>query len=282
MSSFAGLLAQVRRNTDALRGRRVILWTHSGLGDQISASRIVEKTLESGVEVLWPVMGRNFDFVSKAFSNWEGLTLFRMDDSKRESYQVLWLSVKSKTRIVDIGHRQLSKMQSLFPEFSLNSIFNLFAGLGPLDLVSEKLRTSLAYNTQINPLETPFAFLDHHPNTYREVPRGVIESIRSRGLTVYENPRDAPLYSTIGLLDNAREIHLVNSAPLCLALTINAKASRRCHYDSRRDPISKSYPRWESIPITGLENLSHFVKPVEPTPETEAVRLEVLNQTGWE
>jgi hypothetical protein len=273
---YAGLMGQVMRNIDALQSKRVVLWTHSGLGDQISASRIVESLLNSNVEVLWPVMARNIQFMTQAFSEWEGLSLIPIDDSAKENTKTLAISLKYRARIVNVGHRHLSKMQSLFPEFSLNSIFNLFIGLEPLDLVSKKLRSSLAGISQLEIPSKPFAFLDHHPKTYREIPPFIFDSIFARGLTLIENPRNSPLASTINLLDNAAELHLVNSAPLCLAQTIDAKAARRVHYDSRRDPVHKSYPRWESISITGSEHMTHFIKSVEPTQESENVRAKIL------
>jgi hypothetical protein len=51
------------------------------------------------------------------------------------------------------------------------------------------------------------------------------------------------------LLDDAEELHLVGSAPLCLALTIDSKAKLRTHYDYMGDPVSGAYARWDSIKI---------------------------------
>jgi hypothetical protein len=50
-------------------------------------------------------------------------------------------------------------------------------------------------------------------------------------------------------MDSAAELHLVNSAPLCLALTADAKPPVRIHYDSLEDPVTKSYSSWSTISI---------------------------------
>jgi hypothetical protein len=246
MNEYSWLARQVKKNIRALDSGRILLWSHLGLGDQISASPIVEQLLNRKIEVVWPVKPRNLNFMNHAFNDWGGLSIVRLNESLREDFQIRKIAFETKSSVVSLGHGQLSSMRTLFPEFSLNSLFNLFIGLDPLNLVSQSMRDSLLKLDQEEPPLEPYAFLDHHPGTAREIPSQALSDIKERGLRLIENPRDLPLFSTVRLLDSAQELHMVNSAPLCLALTTDAKASVRIHYDTHGDPVSKSYERWKT------------------------------------
>jgi len=250
MNKYSCLVQQVRKNRRALDGGRIILWSHLGLGDQISASRIVERISKRNVEIIWPVKPRNFDFLNYAFQDFTKLSIVKLNENSREDIQVAKLAIRTKSKVVSLGHARLSAMSSLFPEYALNSLFNLFLGIDPLDLVSQSLRKSLLRLNQEKPPKEPFAFVDHHPGSAREIPCQVLWAVQERGLRVIENPRGVPLYSMVELLDSAQELHLVNSAPLCLALAIDAAAQVRIHYDSLNDPVTKSYRRWTTFPLT--------------------------------
>ena len=166
-------------------------------------------------------------------------------------------------------------MRTLFPEYSLNSLFNLFIGVSPLNLVSRSLRHSILRLNQEEPPPEPYAFIDHHPGTAREIPNRVLSGIKERSFRLIENPRGLPLYSMLRLLDSAQELHMVNSAPLCLALTIDAEAPVRIHYDSLSDPVSKSYERWKTV---NLGSTSLYESKGRPSSgAAEDARLEILS-----
>jgi hypothetical protein len=189
-------------------------------------------------------------FMSAAFGELEGLSLFEIPDSaKQEKSMVRSISASINAPIVVAGHRTLAPLRRAFPELPLNSLFNLSVGVSPTDLVSGDLRDRLTKLSQCEVPDVPFAFVDHHPGTPREIPRGILAGIESRGLLVIQNPLGTPLAELVSLLDAAEELHLVASAPLCLALTLDARAKSRTHYDSLGDPISKGYSRWESVKI---------------------------------
>jgi hypothetical protein len=118
-----------------------------------------------------------------------------------------------------------------------------------MDLVAPDLRARLNGQEQCMSPDVPFAFVDHHPGTSREIPSDVLSAIQSRGLLIVQNPRGTELSQIMPLLDYAEELHLVASAPLCLALTIDAKAKSRTHYDSLGDPVPNAYSRWNSTKI---------------------------------
>jgi hypothetical protein len=279
MNKYSWLVRQVKKNIRALDSGKVLLWSHLGLGDQISASRLVEELVKQQISVVWPVKQKNFDFLKVAFADVDGLSLVKINDNTREDFQVTKISIQTGSRVVSLGHSHLSAMHYLFPEYSLNSLFNLFVGMDPLKLVSLRLRDRISRTAQLMPPTEPFAFLDHHPGTVREIPQEVLSALRERGLRLVDNPRDAPLYSTVRLLDSAQEIHLVNSAPLCLALTIDATAPVRINYDSLGDSVAKSYERWASVHI-GASAPSE-TQALHSDTRAKDARLEILSLTRF-
>ena len=254
MFSHHVALNRIKRNIDLRGANRVVLWTHLGLGDQISAARIVKSYLDSGAEVFWPVKKRNIRFMGAAFGTLEGLELIEIADSPEHEWsEVKRISVASRAKIATAGHRVLDPLRHAFPQLPLNSLFNLSVGMSPTDLIAPDLRVRLNAGEQYLSPGVPFAFVDHHPGTPREIPDSILSSIESRGLMVVHNPRGTELSTIMPLLDDAEEIHMVASAPLCLALTIDANAKSRTHYDSVGDPIPGAYARWSSIKISELE-----------------------------
>ena len=239
----------------------VVFWTHLGLGDQISASCLIESWLSAGCQLHLPVKPRNFDFLNAAYGNLEGLSLHIINDENPEKLEVADLAKKLVvSEVVEIGHSHLPIAKILFPEVFLNGVFNIIGGLTPDRLVSQRLRGALVSSEQ-NPVpEHPFAFVDHHPGTIREIPSNVLESVRDRGLRIFENPRDVPLQSLLAVMDSADELHMVPSAPLCMAMTVDAQSKQRFHYDHMGDSIEKNYRRWTSSPLPGASdpNFKHF------------------------
>jgi hypothetical protein len=244
----------IERNIELREQGRVLLWTHLGLGDQISAARIVESYLASGTEVIWPVKTRNIDFMKIAYGRLPGLELIEVPDfNKHEWSLVRRISKANRVKIVVAGHSLLRPLSEAFPELPLNSLFNLSVGIHPMDLVSPDLRERLGTSQQAPIPSVPFAFVDHHPGTPREIPLEVLSGVSSRGLLIFNNPRFLNLTKVVSLMDAADELHLVASAPLCLALTIGARAKVKVHYDSLGDPIANSYEGWSSVPISEIK-----------------------------
>jgi hypothetical protein len=240
----------IKRNIDLRGAKRVVLWTHLGLGDQISAARIVKSYLDAGTQVFWPVKKKNISFMSSAFGSLGGIELIEINDSpEQENSEVKEIAVSRKAKVVMAGHRVLNPLRQAFPHLPLNSLFNLSVGMSPADLIAPDLRARLSLGEQYLSPDVPFAFVDHHPGTHREIPESILTSIKSRGLVIVNNPMGTALSKIMPLLDDAEELHLVGSAPLCLALTIDSKAKSRTHYDYMGDPVPGAYARWNSIKI---------------------------------
>jgi len=261
---------KLSRNIELQNSKRVILSTHTGLGDQISAARIFENWLGINVEIHLPVKSQNMNFMKAVFGHWNGLNLHQISgDSRLENYEIRKLSSELDLPIASVNLSDIAFLKEIYPDYCLNSYFNMIFGLDPFDLVSQKFRASIEKIPQDDPLSEPYVFIDHHKGTPREIPIHVIEEMKAKGLRILENPRDRELFRLLNLMDSAVELHLVNSAPLCLALTADAKTQKRVHYDSLEDPVTKSYENWSTVPIkkgsskrftTRFNLLQHFRK----------------------
>jgi hypothetical protein len=239
---------------------------------------MIESIAAKGNEIFWPAKERNLQFLESGFSGLKGLSFIAVDERRNESFEIFKIAAKRRAKIVSLGHRRLSLMRSLFPEYALNSLFNLFIGFHPLALISTNLRASLMKIPQFSPPSLPYAFIDHHPGSIREIPSTVLDSIRNRGLQIVENPREVPIHATLDLMDGAQELHMVNSAPLCLSLTVDSKAPVRIHYDTLSDPVTKSYSNWMSVPLTSNQGQDRNVSKLSK--QAKQARMEILEVVG--
>lgn len=219
-------------NVRCLDASRVVLWGHLGLGDQISTFSAVQTWAARGHEVILPCKSKNAEMLSSIYGGLSGVRLHALgaDDSRSEREQICQLSRNTRSVTMEAGHALLPLLLWLFPEMGLNGVLALAAFSDPSQLQSPELRRRISLLPQIDPPAEEFAFVDHHPGTSREVPQLVLRSIQERGLLTVPNPRDVTMWSTLGLLDSAAEIHLVSSAPLCLALAANARSPLRIRY----------------------------------------------------
>jgi hypothetical protein len=92
------------------------------------------------------------------------------------------------------------------------------------------LQVSNVVTEQFVPPNEPYALIDHFPDTIREIPVKVLESISARCLELIYNPRDIPYERLISLIQNATELHLTNSSLLCLCLLIGSRAESKNIY----------------------------------------------------
>jgi hypothetical protein len=213
------------------RSGGVIFWGHLGLGDQISNAVIIEALLEKHKFVVLPTKQRNVPFIEATFGKWNGILVAPIiDNPKYETIEILKIKLKFMFPVQIIGHHLLALADKLLGDVNLNEKFNYLAGIPREKLVSERLREScLAWPQEEIPLK-PYAFIDHHPNTSREISFDYICAIENRGLDVILNCTNVPLFALVDVLDKASEVHLVASAPLCLALTTGAKCERKYYY----------------------------------------------------
>lgn len=248
--NFLQVRKNIFKNVNAKKNKKIILKTHLGLGDQISSMKIVENLIEEEVEIIWPIKTNNYSFFKETIGHWPNLNLIKYNPEEITFKNLIEkINNKDKYRIMQFSQNSLAAVKNIFPKYCLNSHFNILFGYHPTDLISKKFRNSLITNSQIEPPSQLYAFIDHHPGTDREIPVEIFNLIKNRGLKIVHNDINIPLSKLVLILDNAQELHLVNSAPLCLALTINSRAQSKFHYDNRKEPLSYSYDNWVSIDL---------------------------------
>jgi hypothetical protein len=246
------LRLRILRLERVVNRKSVILWSHLGLGDQISSASLIENLTKRIETLIIPTKKRNLDFIFSTFGNWEGVQIEEVDDdSLCESREIQRLVRKHQCRVLVFGHHTLPIACLQLGEVCLNDLLSYSKKIPSGPLVSSKLRDSLNKCHQATPPSKPFAFVDHHPGTSRAIPNRFLDEIRDRGLEVYSNPQHIPLYALLRILDEAEELHLVASAPLCLALTIDARAKKRVYYRTLNQGTitSPSYPNWFEVDL---------------------------------
>ena len=123
------------------------------------------------------------------------------------------------------------------PDLDIGSVFYRLGKI-PLSVqkefvINDELRRN---NPQHFQQSKPYALLDHFPGTSREISPKVLGDIQERGLEIVLNPRDVAYENLVDLIENASELHLVNSSLLCFALTLKPKAKVKIVYR-----VSKSF-----------------------------------------
>jgi hypothetical protein len=229
----------------------VIFWGHLGLGDAISQACIIEKLLLDNRVVVVPSKTRNYDFLKSTYGTWDGVILEKVNDNPRwENLEILKLKLKHRFRVKVVGHHLLESNWAE-QEISLNEQFNRIAGIPPKKLKSTKLRETCEIYSQAHPPKQKYIFVDHYPGTDREIPSKILEDATNSGFEILMNDTSIPLYRLIKILDNALEIHVVASAPLCLALTTDSKCEKKYYYRTKgQGPVSSAaYPDWIDIDL---------------------------------
>ena len=233
------------------KGKGVIFWGHLGLGDVISNASIIEHLLINNRIVVIPAKKRNLDFLSSTYGSWDGVFIAKINDNSRwESLEILKLKLKFRFPIMVVGHDSLPADWDL-QLISLNEQFQQLSGIPTTNLESERLRRTCKNIFQVDVPKERYIFVDDHPGTEREIPQSILQEATQRGLKIVRNDVSVPLYRLLDILDNAEEIHVVASAPLCFALTASAASQKKFYYRTKgQGPVaSAAYPDWVDVDL---------------------------------
>ena len=243
--SLKSLDNALQSSLEALDSQRVILFGHLGLGDQISLAPALEAWAAVVPEVILPAQPRNVPNLSVLFSYVPNITVVGLEGRgpSAEESEVRELAKKSGASTVQAGRLVYASALKAFPEMGINRQLMASALVLRDTGVSENLRTHLlSLPDPYFPPEHPYAVLDHHPGTNREVPSGYLDRVTAH-LHLLSNPREVRIHKLGPLLDCADALHLVSSAPLCLALTANLGSGRRVRYRVGNEaPLKQDYP----------------------------------------
>ena len=207
------------KNKRALRSDTLTIVSHVGLGDQILLSGLINSFIAENKKVTWLVRKSNLETIIKLTHSHPNLDLIVLDD----------FDTSEIARTKAIAHSKIKGMPTLFIGFELVWIAEkLFPARG-LDEIFYKIARVSFEVSQLNSLRLEkfvapplqeYALVDHFPNTNREIPRSIFQSIENRGLEIINNPRDIPILELMEIIRNAKEIHVVNSALLCLIISM--------------------------------------------------------------
>ena len=217
--------------TRPARSKNVMLMTHMGLGDQVSMARVVEAWADRCDAVFMPVKTRNFRVLSKLFAYVPNLVLVEVEASARLE-EIKIASKFANRNGLELIHRASYKdLSRSFPELGVNGRLALMIGGNPKNLMSERLTSHLEQSFTGTIPEGNYAFIDHHPGSRREIPPKELDAISERGLQLVVHDPHTSFLDLHVKMKNASELHLVSSAPLCLALTcIAPEANRHFRY----------------------------------------------------
>lgn len=232
----------LRSNRLAHRSEKLIVAGHMGFGDQIICLPIYRHLVVSGKRIEVIVPRKALDFLCASFAHpnltytiFEDISPIGQQLPMPVSTRILRYAKKQRKPVLVIGH-ELLRIQRIFrPDLDFNAMFYKFARV-PLTsrtdlLLSERLR-DIRNGTPLP--DKHYALVDHFPGTIREIPESILNDIEARGLEVVLNPREVPYLKLIPLIENATELHFVNSSLFCLSLLLDLKAKSKNIYLMQR------------------------------------------------
>ncbi len=249
-------LERLRRDldsaVDALDRSRAIYFGHLGLGDQISAALAIEAWASRVPSLMVPVKPRNLRNVEQFLAYIPNVEVVSLpsDNPAEEVIRVQQMAARSGAGLIQAGRSTYGCIAHAFPEYGINRRLLLCGLVSRSSAVSARFRSHvLSLSEFTSPLEEEYVFVDHHPGTEREIPMQQLSSWPDSSRVM--NPSEVPLYSLATVMEHAAELHLVSSAPLCLALTADLGQGRRVRYRvGNHAPLRLDYPlSWEEIAL---------------------------------
>jgi len=235
-------LERIKKNADALSGKRVVLFSHLGFGDQIAIAPAVEAWSSRVDELVLLEAPSNLAKVSRLYSYLPNLTFAEVpSQTLREAEEI---SKNLNGRLVEGGRRVLQAAKACFPKFGLNRLLCVGLLCDPNEMETHRLKRRILDDYQESVPEEPFIFLDDRPGTSRRIPEKAINAIKNKGYKIVTNREGARLESQGALLEHAKELHLVVSAPACLALAANLGKKHRNLYSNRANFLRQDYKDW--------------------------------------
>lgn len=231
VDSLAGPL----ENRRALDSKNIVIFPQFGIGDQLftlSAYLELAKT-----HILFIILDPRIEKSAQAFLRDENITLIKGNPlesrngySERKQYRKLAKSLGAK--ILSLSDLQLRLARYGRPYEHPNALIYQILGLNPKSYNSRAIRSHLELFSQgqYKVTTSPYAVVDHFPGTKREIPQVVLDEIQLRGARIEYVPKEIPFPDLIELVDNASELHLVNSSFSCLALVLNPSVALKNIY----------------------------------------------------
>lgn len=234
----------LKSNKEALKSDEFFILPHLGYGDLICCIPIFLEYASRGkkIHVFSP---KNAIPLLEQACNHPNISFLSVDEHLSEIefsgtlmiYRAGIFSKRARLPILFLGYDLLWLSSKIRPDLDIDSVFYRLAKIS-LSVqknfdIGNVLRNG---NRQLTIPLGKYALVDHFPGTVREIDSNTIASLENKGLQVIYNPRDVKYENLIDLVENATELHFVNSSLLCLALLLDNKAERKVVY-----PINKNF-----------------------------------------
>jgi hypothetical protein len=211
---------------------------HIGHGDAIVCLPIFKYYAEQGIETKVILPQHSISLLSSLYgnSNLEFVALeiaFKdtMLEGRSLPTQARIYGRKIQIPVLYLGYELLAVYSVIRPDLDFNSVFYKIARV-PLQSKDETIYSDVMHSQrhQFSFPSSAYALVDHFPGSIREIPSVVIDDIQSRGLEVVYNPREVPYLQLAELIENATELHFVNSSFFCLSLFLKPRAESKNIY----------------------------------------------------
>lgn len=253
----------LRANRKAFKSNDIFILPHLGYGDLICCIPIFLEYAEAGkrLQVFSPTNAIPLLQKSCAHKN---ISFLPIEECLSEAEFAGELMIhragrfarKHSTPILFLGYDLLWLLSKIRPDLDIDTVFYRLAKVPLSSFKKYNIGAILRNSNDQFPL--PFgryALVDHFPGSDREIDPNTIAMIEAKGLEIVLNPREVKYENLIDLIENAAELHFVNSSLLCLSLLLNNRAERKVVY-----PINKKfYPglyfydhSWEEFALSSI------------------------------
>jgi hypothetical protein len=245
-----------------LKKKRFIFWGHLGLGDQLMMAKVYEFWNEQGSSLVIPAKKQNIQKLRQVFRYLPDIEFCEVsNDPLEEAKEVHELSKQMNLKILSSGRSRFLTLQRLYPGLGLNQILALGSLVYIPTFYSQRFRS---YYLKDREPETPFdgyVFFDRKVGTPYEVASEIMESNSNKRLFIIENDIRIPFEKLGKIMDSAEELHLVGSAPLCLALILGTETKLNLHYVNEPQQWMKGdapSDRWKTFDLKSKTLLYSF------------------------
>ena len=238
------------------RLNRIYIYHHLGLGDHILCNGLVRKyfrsfCIEKDYQLTVAVKANNESNVKRMFGDLDKLNFCIVPNNANELVYVNHEVEKSANNVlIRIGFSDLEIQKILNPHLSFDQHFYYLAGIGhnerwnsfhlPRDVVLEQKVLN-----RYNPLNNDYIFVHEDPS------RGIYLNVDTHKKIIF-NPSDVPLFELCSLLENASELHLMESSIKCLVDHLSPKGKLFYYKNARQNDFgdilsASSRFTWEII-----------------------------------
>jgi hypothetical protein len=218
------------------RNKDFVLLSHFGLGDQLIIGNLINR-LSRERKIILPVDSKYFDQLSKFYSYNPNVRIESIGLLQPEFYpryqEIRQLRKKYELPVVDIGRNVVFFLSFFYRASGVSKLYYL-AGWGfGISFINISAFTFHCKEDFSNLNVTPYAYVDHHVGTNREIPSQVFMGLKESGFDIKFNDMNLTLIDQLSTIVNAQQLHFVPSAPFCLALVMPCRASVKIFYEKK-------------------------------------------------